>query len=78
MKKLLIILILLFSLNISFNTGYITISRQRTAIVNIINYEDDKLTTSTIDKTKRALIEMYICLLLEVKTCNRVIINDTS
>lgn len=78
MKKFLIILILLFSLNISFNTGYITISRQRTAIVNIINYQDDKLTTNTIDKTQRALIEMYICLLMEVKACNRVSIYDTS
>lgn len=78
MKKILIILLLIFSLNISFNTGYISTTIQRNAVVYIINYENDDLTTNTIDKTKKCLVEMYLSLLIDMKVATRTANIDSS
>ncbi len=78
MKNLIVILLLLFSLNINFNPGYVNYSRQRNAVVYIINYEEDNLTTDTIDKTRRSLIEMYLSLLIDIKAVESYTYIDTS
>lgn len=78
MKKILIILLLIFSLNISFNTGYISTTRQKNAVVYIINYENDDLTTNTIDKTKKCLVEMYLSILIDMKVAIRTSNIDSS
>ncbi|MCX7833247.1 MAG: hypothetical protein N2490_03460 [Ignavibacteria bacterium] len=78
MKKLIIIILLLFSLNITPNSGYINISKQRNPIVYIINYQNDDLTTNTLDKTKKSLVEMYLNLLIEMQIASKTSIKDTS
>ena len=80
MKKALLILILLFSLNFSFQPGYNLLQKERHSIVNIVNTGNDDYNGNFLNRNRKAKLKCLVVLKMSVLNADRILLkyNDSS
>ena len=73
MKRSLLIILLLFSLNFSFQPGVNLLNREKHFIVNMVNTENNKYTGNFLSLNKKIKIKYFVALKICVMNADRIL-----